>query len=81
LLSNAANYAPEGSTITLTCGPEHNEMVFSVQDNGPGMPDYVLDSIFKRFQPYPNGGRKRGAGLGLSIVKGFVELHGGKVDI
>lgn len=81
LLSNAANYAPEGSTITLTCGREHNEMVFSVQDNGPGMPDYVLDSIFKRFQPYPNGGRKRGAGLGLSIVKGFVELHGGKVDI
>jgi signal transduction histidine kinase len=81
LLSNAANYAPEGSTVTLTCARQQAEMVFSVQDNGPGMPDYVLDSIFKRFQPYPNGGRKRGAGLGLSIVKGFVELHGGTVDI
>ncbi|MGH6861149.1 MAG: sensor histidine kinase, partial [Phyllobacterium sp.] len=46
-----------------------------------GMPHYVLDRIFKRFHPYPNGGRKRGAGLGLSIVKGFVELHGGTVDI
>lgn len=81
LLSNAANYAPEGSTITLKCWREQTEMVFSVMDNGPGMPDYVLNSIFKRFQPYPNGGRKRGAGLGLSIVKGFVELHGGTVDI
>lgn len=81
LLSNAANYAPEGSAITLTCKREDAEMIFSVYDNGPGMPDYVLDSIFKRFQPYPNGGRKRGAGLGLSIVKGFVELHGGTVDI
>ena len=81
LLSNAANYAPEGSTVTLACWRDQAEMVFSVKDNGPGMPDYVLDSIFKRFQPYPNGGRKRGAGLGLSIVKGFVELHGGTVDI
>lgn len=81
LLSNAANYAPEGSTVTLACRREQAEMVFSVHDSGPGMPDYVLDSIFKRFQPYPNGGRKRGAGLGLSIVKGFVELHGGTVDI
>ncbi|MRG54693.1 PAS domain-containing protein [Phyllobacterium sp. SYP-B3895] len=81
LLSNAANYAPEGSTVTLSCWREQAEMVFSVEDKGPGMPGYVLDSIFKRFQPYPNGGRKRGAGLGLSIVKGFVELHGGTVDI
>ncbi|MCX8293319.1 PAS-domain containing protein [Phyllobacterium sp. 0TCS1.6A] len=81
LLSNAANYAPEGSTITLACWRDQAEMVFSVTDQGPGMPEHVLDSIFKRFQPYPNGGRKRGAGLGLSIVKGFVELHGGTVEI
>jgi len=81
LLSNAANYAPEGSTVTLACWRDQSDMVFSVEDKGPGMPGYVLDSIFKRFQPYPNGGRKRGAGLGLSIVKGFVELHGGSVVI
>jgi signal transduction histidine kinase len=81
LLGNAANYAPEGTTVTLACWREQAEMIFSVEDKGPGMPAYVLDSIFKRFQPYPNGGRKRGAGLGLSIVKGFVELHGGTVDI
>jgi len=81
LLSNATNYAPEGSTVTLQVAREGSEVVFSVHDDGHGMPPEVLDTVFKRFQSYPNGGRKRGAGLGLAIVKSFVELHGGKVDI
>ena len=41
------------------------------------MPPDLLDSVFRRFEPRANGGRRRGAGLGLSIVKSFVELHGG----
>jgi signal transduction histidine kinase len=45
------------------------------------MPQDVLDSVFRRFEPHVNGGRRRGAGLGLSIVKSFVELHGGSVRI
>ena len=52
-----------------------------MHDDGPGMPPDVLDTVFKRFEPRPNGGRRRGAGLGLSIVKSFVELHGGTVRI
>ena len=52
---------------------------FSVHDDGPGMPPEVLDTVFRRFEPRVNGGRRRGAGLGLSIVKSFVELHGGSV--
>jgi signal transduction histidine kinase len=81
LLSNAANYAPEGSTILLKAMRKNAEIIFSVHDDGPGMPKDVLDTVFKRFQPRPNGGRRRGAGLGLSIVKSFVELHGGSVEI
>lgn len=81
LLSNAANYAPEGSTIKLSCSREKAEIVFSVHDEGPGMPPDILSSVFSRFEPRSNGGRRRGAGLGLSIVKSFVELHGGSVDI
>ncbi|TPJ74350.1 PAS domain-containing sensor histidine kinase [Mesorhizobium sp. B2-7-1] len=81
LLSNAANYAPEASTIRLTCRRLADSVEFSVHDDGPGMPPDVLDSVFRRFEPRANGGRRRGAGLGLSIVKSFVELHGGTVRI
>ncbi|MDM7849589.1 sensor histidine kinase [Pseudochrobactrum kiredjianiae] len=81
LLSNAANYAPEGSEIDLDIRRRDDHIVFSVHDNGPGMPKEVLDTVFKRFQSHSNGGRRRGAGLGLSLVKSFVELHGGTVDI
>ncbi|MGI6855550.1 ATP-binding protein [Mesorhizobium sp. 1B3] len=81
LLSNAANYAPEGSTITLSCGMVRGDIEFAVHDDGPGMPPEVLDTVFQRFESHPNGGRRRGAGLGLSIVKSFVELHGGSVAI
>lgn len=81
LLSNAVNYAPEGSTIVLACERTPAGVSFSVHDDGPGIPDDVIDTIFKRFEPRANGGRRRGAGLGLSIVKSFVELHGGSVQI
>ncbi len=81
LLSNAVNYAPDGSTITLTCRKLEIGTEFSVHDDGPGIPPEVLDTVFRRFEPRSNGGRRRGAGLGLSIVKSFVELHGGSVRI
>ena len=81
LLSNAVNYAPDGSSITLTCRQLDIGTEFSVHDDGPGMPPEILDTVFRRFEPRSNGGRRRGAGLGLSIVKGFVELHGGSVRI
>jgi len=81
LLSNAANYAPEHGTITLTARRGDGTVEFRVHDDGPGMSPDVLETIFKRFEPRTNGGRRRGAGLGLSIVKSFVELHGGTVEI
>ena len=81
LLSNAVNYAPEASTITLSCRQLDAGVEFAVHDDGPGMPPEILDAVFRRFEPRANGGRRRGAGLGLSIVKSFVELHGGSVRI
>jgi signal transduction histidine kinase len=81
LLSNAANYAPEGSEIVLTCEGSQTGVVFSVHDDGPGMPPEILDTVFRRFESRSNGGRRRGAGLGLAVVKSFVELHGGTVAI
>ncbi|MFC6489109.1 ATP-binding protein [Nitratireductor sp. GCM10026969] len=81
LLSNAANYAPEGGRVSLTVTEAGEAVAFRVHDNGPGMSPEMLQTIFRRFEPRSNGGRRRGAGLGLSIVKSFVELHGGTVEI
>jgi signal transduction histidine kinase len=81
LLSNAANYAPENSEIVLSCKSSGAGVAFSVHDDGPGMPAEILDTVFRRFETRYAGGRRRGAGLGLSIVKSFVELHGGTVSI
>jgi signal transduction histidine kinase len=56
-------------------------VVFAVTDRGPGIPPEVKDKVFDWFESHSNGSRHRGAGLGLPLVKSFVELHGGKVDV
>jgi signal transduction histidine kinase len=81
LLNNATNFAPEGSTIRLTCKRSESDFVFTVEDNGPGIPADILKSVFENFASRGNGGRKTGAGLGLSIVERFVKLHNGEVSI
>ncbi|KQT83974.1 PAS domain-containing sensor histidine kinase [Aurantimonas sp. Leaf443] len=81
LLSNAANFAPSGSTVDLVARREGEDVVFSVTDRGPGIPEDQIGRIFERFEANPVGGRQSGAGLGLSIVKSFVELHQGEVAI
>ena len=81
LLSNAVNYAPDRSSIGIACRGKGGDVEFSVTDQGPGIPPEVLDTVYRRFESRANGGRRRGAGLGLSIVKSFVELHGGEVEI
>lgn len=81
LLSNAANYAPEGSTVGLECRREGDEIVIAVSDTGPGIPGDILKTVFNRFEAHSGTGRRGGAGLGLSIVDSFVSLHNGKVTV
>ena len=81
LLSNAANHAPSGSTITLGCRETADAIEFSIHDDGPGVDPEVLANVFQRFQTGSKGGRRHGAGLGLAIVKSLVELHNGEVHV
>lgn len=78
LLSNAANFAPDNSTVRLACRRDNGDFVFTVSDSGPGIPNDILESVFKRFESH---GKSGGAGLGLSIVESFVSLHNGTVSI
>jgi signal transduction histidine kinase len=81
LLANAVGFAPQDSTITLSTERTGDNVVFSVTDRGPGIPPEVKDKVFDWFESHSNGSRHRGAGLGLPLVKSFVELHGGRVRV
>jgi signal transduction histidine kinase len=81
LLSNAIGFSPAGATVTLAVERRPDAIVFSVTDRGPGIPPEISDRVFDRFETHSLGSRHRGAGLGLSIVRSFVELHGGTVTL
>jgi len=81
LLSNAIGFSLAGQTVTLAALRRGDEVVFKVSDQGRGIPQEILEHVFERFQTHTTGSRHRGVGLGLSIVRSFVELHGGRVLI
>ena len=81
LLSNAVGFSPAGGTIAFQAERHDGAIVFSVTDQGPGIPAEMKDRIFDWFETHPLGSHHRGAGLGLSIVRSFVELHGGTVKL
>jgi signal transduction histidine kinase len=81
LLSNAIAFSPDGGTVEIGCRREEGQVVFEIRDHGRGIPEDYVDVVFERFESRSAGARRRGAGLGLSIVKSFVELHGGAVEI
>lgn len=83
LLSNAALYTPSGGTISLTARREEDEMVISVTDDGVGIPEGTQDAIFDMFtqseRSHVDG--HAGLGIGLTIAKSLVDLHGGSIDV
>jgi signal transduction histidine kinase len=81
LLSNAVGFSKANGTVHLTCWREAGQIVFTVEDEGIGIPKDQIDGVFQRFESRSRGSDHRGAGLGLSIVKSLVELHGGSIDI
>jgi PAS domain S-box-containing protein len=79
LLSNAIKYSPEGSTIYLltSCTPE--KTTISIADEGIGIPEADQPLLFERFFRAQNAGAVQGPGLGLNIVKKYIELMGGSI--
>jgi signal transduction histidine kinase len=81
LLANAIGFSPHDTTVGLNAKRTEHAVIFTVTDSGPGIPSDVKDKVFDWFESHSNGSRHRGAGLGLSLVRSFVELHGGKVRV
>jgi two-component system phosphate regulon sensor histidine kinase PhoR len=82
LVENASNYSAEHSTISLTASRADGDVLLTVLDEGPGIPEADLQRIFERFYRVDRARSREtgGTGLGLSIVKHLVDLHGGTVQ-
>jgi len=79
LLVNAAGYTPPGTLVELAARASAQELWLTVADRGPGLPPESLPHVFDKFYRVP-GAPAGGAGLGLSIVKGFAEAQGGRAE-
>jgi two-component system sensor histidine kinase KdpD len=78
LLENAARHTPPGTVVRLRAKLEGGEVVVSVEDFGPGLPEADVERLFDKFQHGVSEGSKGGVGLGLSIARAIVRLHGGR---
>ncbi|WP_287131056.1 PAS domain S-box protein [Candidatus Cyanaurora vandensis] len=81
LLSNSLKYSPPSSVITLTLAHQDQRIVFTVQDQGIGIPPEDLGRLFEPFHRGRNTDQIGGTGLGLAIAKQSVELHQGTITV
>lgn len=80
LIHNAIKWTPRGGQIKVTAEFENDDVILSVVDTGPGVPDDQTERIFERFyQVDPSRSGGEGTGLGLAICKHIVEAHGGRI--
>jgi two-component system sensor histidine kinase CreC len=82
LLQNALEFTPVGGSITLSLRASSDGALVTVDDTGPGLPDFALPRLFERFYslPRPDTGAKS-TGLGLSFVREVAHLHGGEISL
>ena len=83
LIANAIQYSPERALISFVVRKENDCVILAVKDQGPGIPISFDDQIFEPFQQLSKGKKKevQGTGLGLYLVRKYMEIHGGKVRV
>jgi two-component system sensor histidine kinase KdpD len=84
ILENAIEYSPDGLPIEIAVYEDRGNVVISIEDEGPGIPQADIERIFEKFRRLEEPsdrlrGDRKGAGLGLSIAKGFIEAMGGRI--
>jgi PAS domain S-box-containing protein len=81
LVANAIRFTPKGKEVRIFCNELEGFAEIAVEDQGPGIPENEISTVFERFRQLKSGGAKNkgGSGLGLTICKAIVEIHGGKI--
>jgi two-component system sensor histidine kinase TctE len=80
LIDNAIHYTQPGGHVTVRVSREHENLLLSVEDDGPGIPEAEREAVLERFHRVLGTGVE-GAGLGLSIVREIVTRHGGQIRL
>lgn len=82
LMQNALEFSARGGSVTVRSTVAHGRVEFTVEDTGPGVPDYALPRVFERFYSLPRPGTERkSTGLGLALVREIAHLHGGDATL
>jgi PAS domain S-box-containing protein len=81
LISNAIKYSPEQTPVTVRLQHDNDSVILIVQDKGIGIPSEDIQQLFTPFYRASNATKIPGTGVGLSIVKEFVELHNGSINV
>ncbi len=81
LLQNAVQYGREGGQIEVALQARSGRAVLTVRDDGPGIPASAISHIWERFYQVHKDGETEGSGLGLPIVRGIIEAHGGTIRL
>ncbi len=81
IIDNAVKFSPTGSTIRLYAKMEKNQIIVSIEDQGPGIPDNEKEKVYKHFYRGDSSRSTPGNGLGLSLVKAVAEHHQAKISL
>ena len=81
LVENAIKYTPSGSTIVVEVRAIPEGLQFAVRDDGPGIPPHAREKVFEKFYRAGNARGLQGTGIGLTISRGLVEAHEGRIWI
>ena len=81
-MENAIDFSPPDAEIGISVHSTGGNVVLTIRDHGPGVPDYAREKIFERFYSLRHHTSKRkGTGLGLTLVREAAELHGGAIAL
>ncbi len=81
LISNAIKFTPAGGSVRLDARLDAGDLILAVADTGVGIAAAEHERVFEKFERGSPSSRESGAGLGLSLVKSLIELHGGSIEI